>query len=146
MSPDASYDREIERDYVQIGAFEVNRMGTRQYYLWLGISDAKQMASTDKHPSGFDSIVLIVGGEKIQLDVLGWTPAATGTSEPVYEKLFATSVDAYYQVTLDQIQLLTDSDNLKLRTTGSTTKEFVSWYRQTTFKGDLAEFLETVMQ
>jgi len=29
------------REYVQIGAIEVNRMGTLQYYLWLGISEVK---------------------------------------------------------------------------------------------------------
>jgi hypothetical protein len=70
MSSNTPYEREIDRDYVQIGAFEVNRMGTRQYYLWLGISDASQMASKDEHPNGFESITLILGSDKIQLDVL----------------------------------------------------------------------------
>jgi hypothetical protein len=47
---------------------------------------------------------------------------------------------------MDQIQLLTDPDDLKLRTSDSTTREFVSWYKQTTFKRDLVAFLETVAQ
>lgn len=146
MSPDTPFDREAERDYVQIGAIEVNRMGTRQYYLWLGISDMSQAASAGRQPEGFDSIFLIVQDEEVRLDILGWTPEVIGASEPVYEKLFATSADAYYQVTLDQIQLLTDSGGLKLRTTDSTPIEFVPWYKQTTFEGDLSEFVRTVSQ
>jgi hypothetical protein len=77
----------------------------------------------------FESIVIDVGGEKIPLDVLGWTENAIGVSEPVYKKLFSTSVDAYYQVTLEQIQLLNEVDGIKLLTTGSEPREFVSWYR-----------------
>jgi hypothetical protein len=131
---------------VQIGAIEVNRMGTLQYYLWLGISEMNYEATASKQPEGFESIVIDVGGEKIPLDVLGWTENAIGVSEPVYKKLFSTSVDAYYQVTLEQIQLLNEVDGIKLLTTGSEPREFVSWYRQDTAKDDLAEFLQSVTQ
>ena len=146
LSPDTPLDRENTRDYVQIGAIEVNRMGTLQYYLWLGISEMNYEATASKQPEGFESIVIDVGGEKIPLDVLGWTENAIGVSEPVYKKLFSTSVDAYYQVTLEQIQLLNEVDGIKLLTTGSEPREFVSWYRQDTAKDDLAEFLQSVTQ
>ena len=146
MSPDTPFDRATMRDYVQIGAIEVNRMGTLKYYLWLGISDMNHMTSADKRPEGYESIVIIMGGEKFGLDVLGWTPAAIGASAPVYKKLFTTSVDAYYQVTLDQIQLLAEADVLRLHTTGSVSREFVPWYKQTTAKDDLAEFIRSVLQ
>jgi hypothetical protein len=131
---------------VQIGAIEVNRMGTLQYYLWLGISEMNYEATANEQPEGFESIVIDVGGEKIPLDVLGWTENAIGVSEPVYKKLFSTSVDAYYQVTLEQIQLLNEVDGIKLLTTGSEAREFVSWYRQDTAKDDLAEFLQSVLR
>jgi hypothetical protein len=119
-------------------------MGSLQYYLWLGITEANPAVNAAKHRDGFESIVFSVGNESIRLDVRGWTPAAIGTSGPVYHKLFSDSADAYYPVTLDQIQLLTNSENLTLRTTGPAPKEFVSWYRQTTFEGDLTEFLRSV--
>ena len=51
---------------MQIGAIEVNRTGTLQYYLWLGISDMEHMARADRRPKGFESIVLIVGSEKFR--------------------------------------------------------------------------------
>jgi hypothetical protein len=146
MSPDTPHDRESRRDYVQIGAIEVNRMGALEYYLWLGITEVNQVAATDIHPEGFASIVLAVDEKSIELDVKGWSPGVIGTSAPVYQKIYPDSADAYYQVTLDQVQLLADSDNLTLHTTGSAAREFVSWYSQTTFESDLAEFLREVME
>ena len=146
MSTDTSLDPATARDYVQIGAIEVNRMGTLQYYLWLGISEVKYSESADAHPYGFESIVFMVGGEEFKLDVLGWTQEAIGASEPVYEKLFRDTKDAYYEVTLEQIQLLTDVDNIRFRTIAPAPREYASWYRSITAKNDLAEFLSTVLR
>jgi len=146
LSIDEQSDLWEPREYLQIGAIEVNRMGTLQYFLWLGISEMKHTEFEAAHPRGFESIVFIAGAEEIQLDVLGWTHEAIGTSQRVYKKQFSTSVDAYYEVTLDQIQLLTEADGMKVRTSGSVPKEFVLWFRPIAAKDDLAEFLRTVLQ
>lgn len=146
MSPDTPLNREARRDYLQLGIIEVNQMGSLQYYLWLGITLVNQDSYAGDHVEGFESIVLAVNDDSFTLDVKGWTPGVIGTSEPVYQKIFPDSADAYYPVTLEQIQLLTDSDNLKLLTTGSAPGEFVSWYSQTTFESDLAEFLGEVIE
>lgn len=146
MSSDTLFDPKTPRDYVQIGAIEVNRMGTLKYYLWLGISDLDHYASVDRHPGGYESIVFTAGGEEFPLDVHGWTQEAIGISEPVYKKLFSSSVDAYYEVTLEHIQLLTAADGIKLRTSGSSPKEFILLYRQNTARDDLTEFVMTVLQ
>ena len=106
----------------------------------------EHMARADGRPKGFESIVLIAGSEKFRLDVRGWTPETIGASEPVYKKLYPNSDEAYYQVTLDQIQLLTEADVLELRTTGSASKNFVPWYKPAKAKDDLAAFLKTVLQ
>jgi hypothetical protein len=146
LSPDEPYSRANERDFLQLGAIEINRMGARKYYLWLGISDFNLMADETKYPEEFNSILLVGHGDTIRLDVYGWTAVAIGATDPVYERLFGSSIDAYYEVNLDQIRLLTDADNLKLRTTGSSPKEFGSWYKQATFRSDLSEFLQIVSQ
>jgi hypothetical protein len=146
LSADALFSPRGRRAYVEIGAIEVNRMGTLRYFLWLGISMVEDTESDDTHPTGFESIVFIAGDEKFQLDVLGWTHAAISTSERIYKRLFSNSVDAYYEITLDQIQLLSEADGLKFRTSGSVPKEFVLWYRPITAKDDLAQFLRTVLQ
>lgn len=146
LSPDAPLDRANARDYVQVGAIEVNRMGSLKYYLWLGISEIEHVESSGTHHDGFKSIVLIFGDRKFPLDIRGWTQEAIGVSEPVYQKLFSTSVDAYYEVTLEHVRLLAEEDSMTLLTSGSAPREFVSWYRQTTAKEELAEFLRTVLQ
>ena len=145
LSPETRFDQETGRDYTQVGAMEVNRMGALQYYLWIGITEVGQAENAAGHPDGYDSVVFIVDDEELRLDVLGWTPEAIGASEPVYRKLYATSADAYYQVTLDQIQLLAYSDSLKLLTTGPAPKEFLPRFGQETFQGDWTEFVRTVL-
>lgn len=144
LSPETPLDATNTRDYVQIGAIEVNRMGYLKYYLWLGISDAEHLTESVASHEGFQSILVVVGDQEVPLDVLGWKAEAIGVSEPVYKKLFSTSVDAYYEVKLEQIELLAESDRVKLYTTGPAPREFVSWYSQPTAKEDLAAFLQSV--
>lgn len=144
MSPDTPLNRDNVRDYVQVGALEVNRQGALEYYLWLGISVDKEFGEEDEHPQDFEIIELVSGDRQFQLEVLGWSHDAIGASESVYQKLFATSDDAYYKVTLDQLRILTDVDSLKLRSTGEEPREFISWYRQTTFATEIGDFFNTV--
>ena len=146
LSPETPYDRDAVRDYVQIGAIEVNRMGTLRYFLWLGIARVDDLAEAQNPPAGFESIELLAGGERIKLDVSGWTPAAIGAGEPVYKKLFHEAADAYYETGLDTIQALATADDLKLYTAGADATEFVLLYKQDTAKSDLAEFVQAVLQ
>lgn len=146
LSPDTPLDPAAARDYVQIGVIEINRMGSLRYYLWLGISEMQPREGAAEHPVGYESIVLVAGGGEILLSVHGWMHETIGSSEPVYKRLFWTSADAYYEVTLEQIQLLTDVDAIQLHTKGSAAKTFVPSYGQSKAKGDLAEFLRTVLQ
>lgn len=144
MSADSSVD--AARDYVQIGAIEVNRMGSLKYFLWLGISEVTYSGPKQQHPEEFESIVFAVDDEEFQLDIAGWTEAAIGASDPVYKKLFRDTVDAYYEVTTEQIQQLASVELITFRTIGSSPKEYVSWYRSVTAREDLAQFLTIVAQ
>jgi len=144
MSTDTYSD--VARDFVQIGAIEVNRMGTLNYYLWLGISQVIYAESTYTQPEEFESVVFAVSGEEFQLKILGWTQESIGAGERIYKKLFRNSADAYYEVTLEQIQLLIDVDAVRFRTTGPAAKEYEPWYRSFSAKDDLEEFLWAVSQ
>lgn len=144
LSTETSVD--TARDYVQIGAIEVNRMGTLNYYLWLGISEVQYDEPVHEHPEGFESIVFVEGNGEFQLDLAGWTEAAIGASAPVYEKLFGDTVDAYYEVTTEQIRQLASADIITFRTIDPSPKEYSSWYRSVTAKDDLTEFLTIVAQ
>jgi hypothetical protein len=141
LSQDTTFDRANERSFLQVGSIEVNQMGSLDYYLWLGISDMSEISSAQDRPEAYESIVLVADNAEMRFDVLGWAATAIGASEPVYNKLFATSLDAYYPITLDQLQLLADAADLKLRTKNPAAREFIPWYKQATSRADLAEFL-----
>lgn len=146
LSPETPLENETVRDYAQIGAIEINRMGSLRYFLWLGISEVDQLDSVDVRPEGYESITLLLDSQEIPLDLVGWTHNAMGTSEPVYRKLFRTSVDAYYEVDLLQIQLMNDAEVIQFQTSGAPPKRFVAWYRQSQARDDLAEFVRAVTQ
>ena len=132
------------RNYVHLGPIQVNRSGTYRYYLWIGIWNTMQTASLSEHRDGFDSIILFADGEPLLLELSGWTPAAIGASEPVYLKPVAATADAYYRVTADQIRLIAEARDIRLRTTGTSPKEFELWDDQKSARNNLTQFLNYV--
>ena len=132
------------RDYAQVGPIQVNRSGSYQYFLWVGSWATMQTTDILEHRDGFESIVIFADGEPLVLELSGWTPDAIGASESTYLKPVASSTDAYYQVTVDQIRLIAEARDLRLRTGGSYPREFELWDEQTAARNDLAEFLNRV--
>lgn len=129
------------RNYIHLGPIQVNRSGSYQYYLWLGVWDTMQTADSAERMDGLESIIIFADGEPLSLEVSGWTPDAIGTSEPVYLKPVASSVDAYYRVTADQIRLIAEASDIRLRTSGASSREFGLWDSQRSARSDLLEFL-----
>lgn len=104
------------RDYVYLGPIEVNNMGTRSYFLWLGIwSTMRDDDSLARQRDGFESVVIYADGEPLPLELEGWTLDTIGVSQPVYVKPVAGAADAYYRVTADQIRLIATARNVVLR-------------------------------
>ena len=129
------------RDVIHVGPLEVNRSGSYEYYLWLGVWHTMQDADAGAPRDGFESIVVFADGEPLPLELAGWTPAAIGASEPVYLKPVASAADAYYAVTVDQLRVIAEANNLRLQTTGSRQKSYEPWDSQATGKASLTEFL-----
>lgn len=129
------------RNYVHLGPIQVNRSGSYRYYLWIGIWNTMQVADISSHRDGFESIIVFADGEPLTLDLKGWTPESIGTSEPTYLKPVASTADAYYEVTADQIRLIAAASDIRLRATGPSLKEFQLWDDQESARNSLAEFL-----
>lgn len=132
------------RDLLDLGPIEVNRSGSFTYFLWLGIWTTNQPRDFAAQRDGFESIVILVDGEPLNLDVAGWTPAAIGASTPVYTKPVASAADAYYAVTVDQIRFMAAAAELTLRTTGAAPEEYRLWDDASSVRRNLQAFLETV--
>lgn len=132
------------RNLVHLGPLEINRQGSFRYYLWVGIWNTDQPGDWDAQRDGFDSIVIVVDGEPMPLDVAGWTPAAIGASVPAYTKPVASAADAYYPVTIDQIRFMAEARDLSLRTTGPGPREYLLWNGQRQGRERLRAFIAAV--
>lgn len=129
------------RDFVYIGPLSVNRMGDDRYFLWLGIWSSLDDQPMSEQRDGFDSVVLFADGEPMRLELAGWTLSAIGVSQPVYNKPTATAADAYYPVTFDQIRVIAEATDIRLRTGGPRSGSYELWDSQSRAMSGLQEFV-----
>lgn len=129
------------RNLVNMGPIQVNRTGSLRYYLWVGIWSTMRVAEISEHRNAFESILIFAGGEPLSLNVSGWTPDSIGLSEAAYLKPVASAVDAYYEVTVDQIRLIAEATDLRIQSSGVFPQEFQLWDQQKMARDDLNEFL-----
>lgn len=129
------------RNFINAGPIQVNRSGSYRYYLWVSSWSTMQVTDLVSVRDGLESIVIFADGEPLLLELSGWGPDTMGLSEPIYLKPMASAADAYYQVTVDQIRLIAESSDLRLRTAGPQPRDFELWDDQTSAKASLAEFL-----
>lgn len=130
------------RNYVNLGPIEVNRTGSYQYFLWVGVWNTMETANSAYKRDGFDSITIYADGEPLSLDLVGWTPEAIGASRPTYLKPVASAADAYYRVTVDQIRLIAEASDVRLRTADTSPREYQLWDDQRAAKQSFQAFLQ----
>ncbi len=130
------------RDFVYVGPVRVNRMGSYRYFLWLGIWSTIPSTPPFGQRDGFESITFFADGEPLQLALAGWSGSAIGISQPTYSKPVASAAEAYYEVTIDQIRLMAESQDLRLLTSGREQSSFELWAAQQSAFTSLRGFIE----
>ena len=115
------------REYVYVGPVQVNKMGQRNHFLWLGIWRTADASNPAQTIDDFETIVIYADGEPLSLEAAGWTPGAVGLSESAYVKPVASAVDGYYAVTIDQMRLIAESNDLELRAGSMQPQRYVPW-------------------
>ncbi|HEY5644275.1 MAG TPA: hypothetical protein VIS31_15510 [Woeseiaceae bacterium] len=141
---DRSAQAAFARDFVYLGPVEVNNMGRRQYFVWLGIWSTTDSASSAADIGDLDTVVIYADGEPLRLDLAGLTPDSIGVSEPVYVKPVASSMDAYYRVTTDQIRVIAEARDIELMTGAARPQRFLPWDNTSTAMESLRAFLRRV--
>lgn len=126
------------KDYVDLAPVEINRSGALRHYIWLGISTADR-DGTDHDE--FESIVIMADDTELQFEIASWTTDVIGASQPIYTKAFSAAVDAYYDVSIDQLRLLTEAAELRLYTAGGDGLAFEPWDNQKRGKAALLDFV-----
>jgi len=129
------------RNFVHLGPLEINRMGDYRYFLWLGVWNTLQNTGSSVARDGFESIVIYADGEPLALELAGWTAAAIGASEPVYIKPVSSAADAYYEVTVDQLRVIAEAEDIRVQSTGAKQQSFELWDHQSAARTGLKDFL-----
>ncbi len=142
---DRSAQAAYAKDYVYLGPIEVNNMGRRDYFIWLGIWGSSDSADRSSQMDDFTSIVVYADGEPLNLEVNGWTPASIGLSEPVYVKPVASATDGYYRVTIDQIRLMAEARDLEIRTGSTRPQRYTPWDSASTTSAGMQAFVREVL-
>ena len=132
------------RKFLQLGPIAINRSGSYRYYLWLSAWSTTPTASDAKLTDRLDSIVIFAGAEPLTLDLAGRTPSAIGASESVYIRPAASAIDAYYEVTIDQIRLMADASDIRVSTGPSQSDNYETWDDQKSALESMRAFLEHV--
>lgn len=116
------------RDFVYLGPVSVNQMGEYRFFIWLGVwSTMRADPGGAEQRDGFDSITLYVDGDPMSLEAAGWAGQSIGVSGPVYVKPVASAADVYYSVTLDQVRLMSEAQEIRLRTAAPSNVEYLLW-------------------
>ena len=129
------------RDFINMGPIQVNRMGQHRYFLWLGVWNTMQDRHLPEMLDGFESIIVFADGEPLPLTVAGWTPDAIGASESAYVKPTASSAEAYYEVTIDQLRVIAESNDIRIRTTALLPASYEPWDDQRSARISLNAFI-----
>lgn len=129
------------RDFIHMAPLEINRSGDYRYYLWLGIWNTMENARNDQSRDGFESIVIFADGEPLPFDVVGWTTASIGASEPIYLKPVASAAEAYYSLSADQIRLIAEAKDVRIQVTGAKPRSYEPWDNQKAAKAAFKTFL-----
>jgi hypothetical protein len=126
---------EAARDYLYLAPVEVNEMGLRRHYLWLGLATTVDRAWLWAESSEPATLVLVLDDVPIALPLAPWDAAAPGftTAAPTYSTLRA-------QVTLDELERLATASAIRIElvsTTGAR-EPFALW------RGEWADWLPFV--
>lgn len=142
---DRSAQAAYAKDYVYLGPVEVNNMGERNYFIWLGIWGSSDSADRSSQMDDFETVVVFADGEPLGLEVSGWTPQSIGLSESAYVKPVASATDGYYRVTIDQIRLLAEARDLEIRAGSTYPQTYAPWDSASSSSASIQAFLREVL-
>ena len=101
------------RDYVYLGPVEINRMGARQHFLWVGVATTIDRDLADATWPGTVAISFVLDGEPMVLPLQDWV--ATSRSSTPYDPPAPLLENLGVAVSVDQIALIARAKTLELR-------------------------------
>ena len=117
------------RDYAYLGPVEINRMGDRRYYFWVGLASTIDQDYVQRDPPQADHLVLIVNGEPMLLLLSEWQ---ADLDIPPYESSAPVYATFSADTSLDQIRRIAGAEfvELYLVTDEQLDARYLPWDRQ----------------
>jgi hypothetical protein len=115
------------RDYAYIGPVQVNRMGSREHFLWVGVASTIDRSLAGLTLPGTEAISLFIDGEPMVLSLKDWS--TIGRSATPYNPPAPVVESLGVAVSVDQIRLITHATTLELRlhTDNNRVRRFKAW-------------------
>jgi len=88
------------RDYAYLGPVELNRMGKRDYYLWVGLASTVDRKLIDVTPADVHALTLLINGLPMTLPLVEW---AKDPDQPPYKTSAPLYATFAARISLDQI-------------------------------------------
>lgn len=140
---EARYSRSA-RDYLYIGPVELNRQGTRDYYLWVGVAttlDRGYLAPQMRLP---EKLYVEFGGDVMEFSLQPWSALTPLQGrEPVYATPVRVEAELGARITSSQIAKLAAElpRTIRISVPDSPTSEYRRWDDERVWPG-FAELIE----
>ena len=114
------------RDYVYLGPVEINHMGERDHYLWVGLASTVDRTFESIKPETATRMVLLVDGQPMMLPLDNWITSLDqlpyDTIAPLYAKMSA-------RASLNQIQRIASAQTVEVHivATDGTVAHYRMW-------------------
>lgn len=99
------------RDYAYIGPIEINRMGTRQYFLWIALASTVDRDLSGLVPMDAVAIALVVDESAMVLPLREWD---TTLDSPPYDSTAPIYATLAAHTSLDQINRIATANEVEL--------------------------------
>jgi len=102
------------RDYVHVGPVEVNSMGERQYYLWMGVWSTIDRGAAGQDPlrDTYRKVVITANDRPMEFEIYSEDPDALGTSESLYPRPGPGARNVFSRVTVEELRTMHEADYL----------------------------------
>ena len=114
------------RDYAYIGPVEINRMGNREYFLWVGLASTVDRKFADASPADADMLALIVDGQPMKIPLGEWNMTLDESPYRSTVPLYATHAA---HASLDQIERIASANSVAVHiiTSSGRTTQYQRW-------------------
>ncbi len=114
------------RDYAYLGPVEINRMGNRDYFLWVGLASTIDRELIGVSPAQVQELAVLIDGSPMLLPLVYWS---TDLEQSPYETAAPLYATFAAHASLDQIRRISSAESVEVHlvSASGTTRRYQKW-------------------